>query len=161
VDLERRCGKPFTDSIEADRYALSFESLAHPTIQVRVSAVSVRQSVFNAFFSYLLPQETISQEGSEFWRESDAGVTAGPESLTWHLKPTNRCIRLPFAHLGPPQTLSPCSRTTARFWAILSLIQNSCTLSRSRTSDSRSQASGRGLFGFPIIEALWTHFSNI
>ncbi|KAJ5449519.1 uncharacterized protein N7458_005968 [Penicillium daleae] len=54
VDLERRCGKPFTDSIEADRYALS-ESLAHPTIQVRVSAVSVRQSVFNAFFSYLLP----------------------------------------------------------------------------------------------------------
>lgn len=31
VDLERRCGKPFTDSIEADRYALSFESLAHPT----------------------------------------------------------------------------------------------------------------------------------
>lgn len=81
VDLERRCGKPFTDSIEADRYALSFESLAHPTIQVRVSAVSVRQSVFNAFFSYLLPQETISQEGSDFWRESDAGVTAGPESF--------------------------------------------------------------------------------
>lgn len=50
IDLERRCGKPFTDSIEADRYALSFESLSRLTTRTRVSAVLVRQSVFCAFF---------------------------------------------------------------------------------------------------------------
>ncbi|KAJ5099953.1 hypothetical protein N7532_006954 [Penicillium argentinense] len=62
IDLERQCGKPFTDSIEADRYALSFESISRPTTGTRVTAVLVRQSVFCAFFGYLLPQETASQD---------------------------------------------------------------------------------------------------
>jgi hypothetical protein len=81
IDLERRCGKPFTDSIEADRYALSFESLSRPTTRTRVSAVSVRQSVFCAFFGYLLPQETASQDGSPPGQGYDAGVTAGSGSF--------------------------------------------------------------------------------
>jgi hypothetical protein len=52
VEIERRSGKPFTDSIYADRFALSRHSLRH-TVPQRISAGFVRQSVFWAFFSYL------------------------------------------------------------------------------------------------------------
>ncbi|KAJ6105178.1 hypothetical protein N7523_010252 [Penicillium sp. IBT 18751x] len=56
VDLERRCGKPFEDTVRADRYALSREALLSLDSASQVSAVFVRQSVFRAFFSYLNPQ---------------------------------------------------------------------------------------------------------
>ncbi|CAG8285280.1 unnamed protein product [Penicillium salamii] len=101
LDLERRCGKPFTDSIEADRYALSLESLSQPTTGTRVSAVSVRQSIFSAFFRYLLPQETASQDGSRSGREYDARVTAGSGSL--NLAPEPHEIVHP-SPVRPPRT---------------------------------------------------------
>ncbi|KAJ6176761.1 hypothetical protein N7485_003675 [Penicillium canescens] len=53
VETERRSGKPFTDSVHADRFALSRESLRQNWNFQRVSAGFVRRSVFRAFFSYL------------------------------------------------------------------------------------------------------------
>lgn len=53
VETERRSGKPFTDSVHADRFALSRESLSQNWHCRRVSAGFVRRSVFRAFFSYL------------------------------------------------------------------------------------------------------------
>lgn len=53
VETERRSGKPFTDSVHADRFALSRESLRQSWDCRRVSAGFVRRSVFRAFFSYL------------------------------------------------------------------------------------------------------------
>jgi hypothetical protein len=52
VGVERRSGKPFTDSVDADRFALSRESLRGVSDYQRVSAAFVRRSVFQAFFSY-------------------------------------------------------------------------------------------------------------
>lgn len=52
VGLERRSGKPFTDSVDADRFALSRESLRSASDYQRVSAAFVRRSVFHAFFAY-------------------------------------------------------------------------------------------------------------
>ncbi|KGO75091.1 Protein of unknown function DUF3723 [Penicillium italicum] len=52
VGQERRSGKPFTDSIDADRFALSRESLRGVSDYQRVSAAFVRRSVFLAFFAY-------------------------------------------------------------------------------------------------------------
>lgn len=51
--LSRRYGKPFTDSTDADRFALSRESLGQPWEMRRVTAGFVRRSVFRAFFRYL------------------------------------------------------------------------------------------------------------
>ncbi|KAJ5593596.1 hypothetical protein N7537_010500 [Penicillium hordei] len=53
VSLERRSGNPFTDSVNADRFALSRSSLQSPCNYDRVSAGFVRRSVFNAFFEYI------------------------------------------------------------------------------------------------------------
>ena len=53
LEIIRRCGKPFTDTVNADRFALSRDALRHPPGQPRMSAVFVRQAVFRAFFSYL------------------------------------------------------------------------------------------------------------
>ncbi|OGE47369.1 hypothetical protein PENARI_c047G03883 [Penicillium arizonense] len=53
VETERRSGRPFTDSVHADRFALSREALGQNWDFGRVSAGFVRRSVFRAFFSYL------------------------------------------------------------------------------------------------------------
>lgn len=53
VDLIRRCGTPFTDAIDADRFALSPECLEQPWEATRVTAAFVRRSVFLMFFDYL------------------------------------------------------------------------------------------------------------
>ncbi|KAJ6008998.1 hypothetical protein N7522_004014 [Penicillium canescens] len=53
VETGRRSGKPFTDSVHADRFALSRESLRQNWDFQRVSAGFVCRSVFRAFFSYL------------------------------------------------------------------------------------------------------------
>ncbi|KAJ5766704.1 uncharacterized protein N7511_004320 [Penicillium nucicola] len=52
VSVERRSGKPFTDSVNADRFALSRCSLQSTSDFDRVSAGFVRRSVFKAFFDY-------------------------------------------------------------------------------------------------------------
>ncbi|KAJ6056975.1 uncharacterized protein N7446_007873 [Penicillium canescens] len=74
VAVGRRHGKPYTDSAEADRYALSRESLAETWAVKRNTASSitagfVRRSVFEAFFSYL-------KGGSSEWPTVDS--TPGP-----------------------------------------------------------------------------------
>jgi hypothetical protein len=53
LEIRRRCGKPFTDTVNADRFALLRDALTHPPEQRRMSAVFVRQAVFRAFFAYL------------------------------------------------------------------------------------------------------------
>lgn len=74
VDIERRCGKPFTDSIEADIFALSRSSLFQAWIDPRVSTGFVRRCVFFNFFSYLSEsidhfnsfQSTVGHRGTHF-----------------------------------------------------------------------------------------------
>jgi hypothetical protein len=53
IDVAKRCGKPYSNTVEADRFALSAESLQQSQIPVRVTAGFLRQSVFKAFFGYL------------------------------------------------------------------------------------------------------------
>lgn len=53
IDVAKRCGKPYSNTVEADRFALSAESLQQSKIPVRVTAGFLRQSVFKAFFGYL------------------------------------------------------------------------------------------------------------
>lgn len=73
VAMGRRRGKPYTDSAEADRYALSQVSLAEPWLVRRSTANSVtagfvRRSVFEAFFGYL-------KGGSSEWPTVDSPST--------------------------------------------------------------------------------------
>jgi hypothetical protein len=60
VEVEKRSGKPFSNTVEADRYALSAESLRQSWTTPQVTAGFLRRSVFKAFFSYLI------EEGQEF-----------------------------------------------------------------------------------------------
>ncbi|KAJ5037747.1 hypothetical protein NUH16_011346 [Penicillium rubens] len=53
IDVAKRCGKPYSNTVEADRFALSAESLQQSQNPVRVTAGFLRQSVFKAFFGYL------------------------------------------------------------------------------------------------------------
>lgn len=53
VPVKRRNGKPYTDSIYADRFALSAEALQQIWTFPRVTAGFLRQSVFFMFFRYL------------------------------------------------------------------------------------------------------------
>ncbi|KAI3092997.1 hypothetical protein CBS147333_10157 [Penicillium roqueforti] len=53
IDVAKRCGKPYSNTVEADRFALSAESLQQSQIPARVTAGFLRQSVFKAFFGYL------------------------------------------------------------------------------------------------------------
>lgn len=58
--MEKRSGKPFSNTVKADRYALSAESLRQSWTTPQVTAGFLRRSVFKAFFSYLI------EEGQEF-----------------------------------------------------------------------------------------------
>lgn len=51
--LIRRCGLPYTDSVDADRYALDRETLGRAYESRRVTVRLVRQAFFQAFFGYL------------------------------------------------------------------------------------------------------------
>ena len=53
LPVERRCGKPYTDSVDADRFALSREALERPREESRVTTGFAQRSVFLAFFRYL------------------------------------------------------------------------------------------------------------
>ncbi|CAG8893568.1 unnamed protein product [Penicillium nalgiovense] len=53
IEVAKRCGKPYSNTVEADRFALSAESLRQIQASVRVTAGFLRQSVFKAFFGYL------------------------------------------------------------------------------------------------------------
>ncbi|KAJ5861960.1 hypothetical protein N7455_006028 [Penicillium solitum] len=55
LPVDRRYGKPYTDTVEADQFALSQEALEQPWSSSQVTAVFVRRSVFLAFFRYLKP----------------------------------------------------------------------------------------------------------
>lgn len=54
VEVEKRSGKPFSNTIDVDRYALSAESLQRSWTTPQVTAGFLRRSVFKAFFSYLI-----------------------------------------------------------------------------------------------------------
>ncbi|KAJ6003941.1 hypothetical protein N7540_011088 [Penicillium herquei] len=54
VEVEKRCGKPFSNTVDADRFALSSESLQRISGATRVTAGFLRKWVFRAFFGYLM-----------------------------------------------------------------------------------------------------------
>ncbi|KAJ5900407.1 uncharacterized protein N7473_004477 [Penicillium subrubescens] len=60
VEVEKRSGKPFSNTVEVDRHALSAEFLRQSWTTPQVTAGFLRRSVFKAFFSYLI------EEGQEF-----------------------------------------------------------------------------------------------
>jgi hypothetical protein len=82
VEIERRCGKPFTDSINADFFALSRESLRSAWKDERVSAGFVRRCVFRAFFSYLNSSITSGpiQDSVELIAEQNNIIIQGTDS---------------------------------------------------------------------------------
>ncbi|KAJ6016578.1 hypothetical protein N7540_011169 [Penicillium herquei] len=54
VEVEKRCGKPFSNTVDADRFALSSESLQRTSGATRVTAGFLRKWAFRAFFGYLM-----------------------------------------------------------------------------------------------------------
>ncbi|KAJ6090741.1 hypothetical protein N7499_003455 [Penicillium canescens] len=76
LPVERRYGKPYTDSVEADRFALSREVLEQPWSSPRVTAGFARRSVFLAYFRYLknIPD-------SQFVRPVETNDTLSQSSL--------------------------------------------------------------------------------
>ncbi|KAJ5626379.1 hypothetical protein N7510_002688 [Penicillium lagena] len=64
IDVAKRCGKPFTDTMEADRFALSAESLQQNRTMERVTAGFLQRSIFKAFFGYLM--ESRASSGQSF-----------------------------------------------------------------------------------------------
>lgn len=54
IEVEKRSGKPFSNTVDADRHALSAESLQRSWTTPQVTAGFLRRSVFKAFFSYLI-----------------------------------------------------------------------------------------------------------
>jgi hypothetical protein len=64
IPVAQRCGKPFSDSVEADRYALAAQSLQQSWTTPRVTAGFLRRSVFLAFFRYLTDDDGRPYAGS-------------------------------------------------------------------------------------------------
>jgi hypothetical protein len=54
VEVDKRSGKPFSNTIDVDRHALSAESLRRSWTTPQVTTGFLRRSVFKAFFSYLI-----------------------------------------------------------------------------------------------------------
>ena len=67
IAVKKRSGKPSIDTVEADRYALSAASLQERRTPTRVTSGFLRQSVFKAFFSYLMDHDPDS--GQRVWPE--------------------------------------------------------------------------------------------
>ncbi|KAJ9481438.1 hypothetical protein VN97_g12039 [Penicillium thymicola] len=89
IDVAKGCGKPYLNTVEADRFALSAESLQQSQIPARVTAGFLRHSVFKAFFDYLWdsngqthgrdPPEgdtDIQNHGEQLTRDVGGNVTA-------------------------------------------------------------------------------------
>ena len=76
IPVKRRSGKPYTDSIDADRFALSAEALQQAWTFPRVTAGFLRQSVFFMFFFYLTGSR--NGPGVRMWPEG----TQGPAVVT-------------------------------------------------------------------------------
>ncbi|CAG8086219.1 unnamed protein product [Penicillium nalgiovense] len=53
MEVAKRCGKPYSNTVETDLFALSAESLQQNQTWNRVTAGFLRRSVFKAFFGYL------------------------------------------------------------------------------------------------------------
>ncbi|KAJ5737288.1 uncharacterized protein N7483_002545 [Penicillium malachiteum] len=60
IEVEKRCGKPFSNTVEADRFALSAESLQQTSEATRVTAGFLRKWVFRAFFGYLMENTAVT-----------------------------------------------------------------------------------------------------
>lgn len=98
VPVKRRSGKPYADSIRADRFALSAEALQQTWTFPRVTAGFLRQSVFFMFFGYLAevrnglnvrmwPEGTLAPALATP-REGVDGLTAEPLPLVAAVEPT-------------------------------------------------------------------------
>lgn len=62
IPIAQRCGKPFMYSVEADRYALTQESLEQTWTTPRITAGFISRSIFSAFFGYLNPNRHSTQD---------------------------------------------------------------------------------------------------
>ena len=79
LPVERRYGKPYTDSVEADQFALSREVLELPWSSPRVTAGFARRSVFLAYFRYLK-----DVPDSQFVPPVETDDTLPQESSPWN-----------------------------------------------------------------------------
>ncbi|KAI3050643.1 hypothetical protein CBS147353_11632 [Aspergillus niger] len=59
--VNRRCGIPYADTVDADRFALEGDRLWQPWESPQVSAVFFRRSQFQTFFRYLWDGSRINQ----------------------------------------------------------------------------------------------------
>ncbi|KAJ5642610.1 hypothetical protein N7490_006610 [Penicillium lividum] len=97
IQVAQRCGKPFSDSVEADRYALAAESLQQGWTTPRVTAGFLRRSVFLAFFRYLTGDgdgrpyagNTDDMDGRAFGREENVDMNMNSSSDTFFVMPEN------------------------------------------------------------------------
>lgn len=62
--LSRRCGRPFADTADADRFALSREALAQNREVRKVTPGLVRQSQFRTFFRHLSEDSEFNESAS-------------------------------------------------------------------------------------------------
>ncbi|OQD77356.1 hypothetical protein PENANT_c111G02065 [Penicillium antarcticum] len=79
LPVERRCGRPYTDSMEADLFALSREVLEQPWSSPRFTAGFARRSVFLAYFRYLK-----DDSGSQFVPSVEINDTNPQEPSLWN-----------------------------------------------------------------------------
>ncbi|KAI1829150.1 hypothetical protein CBS147337_10042 [Penicillium roqueforti] len=97
IQTAQRCGKPFSDSVKADRYALAAESLQQEWTTPRVTAGFVRRSVFLAFFRYLTENgdgrpyagNTDDMDGGASGREETGGMNMDSSSEAASVMPGN------------------------------------------------------------------------
>lgn len=92
LPVERRCGKPYTDSVDADRFALSREALERPRAEFRVTSGFAQRSVFLAFFRYLKDD---SESRSFTGDSSEENNTSATEFFTGVFNP-DEMIPSPF-----------------------------------------------------------------
>ncbi|CAG8236717.1 unnamed protein product [Penicillium salamii] len=101
LPVERRCGRPYTDSVDADRFALSREALERPRAEFRVTSGFAQRSVFLAFFRYL----KADSESRSFPEDSpENNNTSASEFLTGVSNPDEM---IPSSFTAPQENTMP------------------------------------------------------
>lgn len=101
LPVERRCGKPYADSVDADRFALSREALERPREEFRVTSGFAQRSVFLAFFRYLKDD---SESRSFTGGSSEENDTSATELVTGVFNPDEM---IPSSVTAPQENTMP------------------------------------------------------
>lgn len=81
--VSRRCGIPFTDTVDADRCALEGDRLWHPAETRRITAGFIRQTQFRTFFGYLWDGGIKNQSGPATDRAAAMPAAATVDQEMW------------------------------------------------------------------------------